>query len=131
MAEASQLAAGDVLLLRDTPEGLRDLATTFAADLFERTGAGRFIEPDVARAETSLAEVVVGSQSELNGKTLKDARFAEQHQVVVVGLSRGTGGLLRSVSDIASTPLSAGDVLLVQGAVDQIDSYAGDKISCC
>jgi di/tricarboxylate transporter len=123
--EASQLAAGDVLLLRDTPEGLRELATIFAADLFERAGAGRFIEQDAARAETSLAEVVVGSQSELNGKTVKDARFAEQHQIVVVGLSRGTGGLLRSVSDIASTPLSAGDVLLVQGAADQIERLRG------
>ena len=125
IAEASLLAIGDVLLLRDTPEGLRELATTFAVDLFERTGAGRFIEQDAARAETKLAEVVVGGQSELNGRTLKEARFAEQHQIVVVGLSRGTGGLLRSVSDIASTPLSAGDVLLVQGASDQVERLRG------
>jgi di/tricarboxylate transporter len=123
--EAGELAAGDALLLRDTPEGLRELATAFAAALFERTGAGRFIEQDSVRAETSLAELVVGSQSELNGKTLKAARFAEQYQIVVVGLSRGTGGLLRSVSDIASTPLSAGDVLLVQGAADQIEKLRG------
>jgi di/tricarboxylate transporter len=125
IGETQLLAIGDVLLLRDTPEGLRELATTFAADLFERTGAGRFIEQDAARAETSLAEVVVGSQSELNGRTLKEARFAEQHQVVVVGLSRGTGGLLRSVADIASTPLSTGDVLLVQGAAAQIERLRG------
>ena len=125
VGDATQLAVGDVLLLRDTPEGLHELATAFAADLFERTGAGRFIEQDTARAETSLAEVVVGSQSELNGKTIKDARFAEQHQIVVVGLSRGTGGLLRSVSDIASTPLSAGDVLLVQGAAEQVERLRG------
>jgi di/tricarboxylate transporter len=125
IAETSLLAIGDVLLLRDTPEGLRELATTFSADLFERTGAGRFIEQDKARTETSLAEVVVGSQSELNGRTLKEARFAEEHQIVVVGLSRGTGGLLRSVSDIASTPLSAGDVLLVQGAASQVERLRG------
>ena len=125
IGEAGPLATGDVLLLRDTPEGLRDLATTFAADLFERAGAGRFIEKDAVRAETSLAELVIGSQSELNGRTIKEARFAEQHQIVVVGLNRGTGGLLRSVSDIASTPLSAGDVLLVQGAADQIERLRG------
>lgn len=121
----SLLAVGDVLLLRDTPEGLRELATTFGVDLFERTGAGRFIEQNAARADTALAEVVVGSQSELNGRTLKEARFAEQHQIVVVGLSRGTGGLLRSVSDIASTPLSVGDVLLVQGGASQIELLRG------
>jgi len=122
---AGKLAVGDVLLLRDTPEGLRELASAFGVDLFERTGVGRFIEPVGARTEATLAEVVVGSQSELNGRTLKDARFAEQHQVVVVGLSRGTGGLLRSVSDIASTPLAAGDVLLVQGAADRIERLRG------
>jgi di/tricarboxylate transporter len=125
LGEVGTFAVGDVLLLRDTPEGLHELATAFAADLFERTGAGRFIETSAARADTSLAEVVVGSQSELNGRTLKEARFAEQHQIVVVGLSRGTGGLLRSVADIASTPLSAGDVLLVQGAVAQIEQLRG------
>lgn len=125
LEEASKLSVGDGLLLRDTPEGLRELASAFAVDLFERTGAGRFIEADAARTDTTLAEVVVGSQSELSGRTLKDARFAELHQVVVVGLSRGTGGLLRSVSDIASTPLSAGDVLLVQGAADRIERLRG------
>jgi di/tricarboxylate transporter len=123
--ETGALSVGDILLLRDTPEGLRELASAFAVDLFERTGAGRFIEADAVRADTTLAELVLGSQSELNGRTLKDARFAERHQVVVVGLSRGTGGLLRSVSDIASTPLSAGDVLLVQGAADRIERLRG------
>lgn len=125
--EAATLSVGDVLLLRDTPEGLREISTAFAVDLFESTGAGRFIEADAARTDTTLAEVVVGSQSELNGRTLKDARFAEHHQVVVVGLSRGTGGLLRSVPDIANTPLSAGDVLLVQGAADRIERLRGTR----
>jgi di/tricarboxylate transporter len=125
LEEASTLAAGDVLLLRGTPEELRELASVFAVDLFDRAGVGSFIETDATRTAVTLAEVVVGSQSELNGRTLKDVRFAEQHQVVVVGLSRGTGGLLRSVSDIASTPLSAGDVLLVQGATDRVERLRG------
>jgi di/tricarboxylate transporter len=123
--QVDKFKVGDTVLLRDTPEGLRELASAFGVDLFERTGAGRFIEPDGSRAQTTLAEVVVGSQSELNGRTLKDERFAEKHQVVVVGLSRGTGGLLRNVSDIASTPLAAGDVLLVQGLPERIESLRG------
>jgi di/tricarboxylate transporter len=119
------LAAGDVLLLRDTPEGLRELATAFNVDLFEKTGAGRFIESNEARADGALAEVVISGRSELNGRTLRETRFAEQHQVVAVGLSRGTGGLLRSVPDIGDTTLSAGDVLLVQGAPDRIERLRG------
>jgi len=125
VTETNRLVAGDVLMLRDTPEGLREIASAFSVDLFERGGAGRFIESADARADAALAEVVVGSQSELNGRTLKETRFAEQHQVVVVGLSRGTGGLLRSVSDIGDTRLSAGDVLLVQGAPDRIERLRG------
>jgi hypothetical protein len=44
--------------------------------------------------------------------------WSRSPQVVVVGLNRGTEGLLHSLSDIADTPLSAGDVLLVQGPAD-------------
>jgi di/tricarboxylate transporter len=58
---------------------------------------------------------------------LRDARFAEQHQVVVVGLSRATGGLLPGVSDIGGTVLSVGDVLLVQGPADRIASLGGRR----
>jgi di/tricarboxylate transporter len=125
LEETNELEVGDTLLLRDTPEGLREFASTFTVDLFERAGAGRFIESANAQADTTLAEIVIGSESELNGRTLRDARFAERHQVVVVGLSRGTGGLLRSVPDTAGTPLSAGDLLLVQGFTDRIERLRG------
>jgi di/tricarboxylate transporter len=125
LEEGIELAVGDTVLLRDTPEGLREFATAFGVDLFERDGAGRFIESNASRAGTTLAEVVIGNESELNGRTLRDARFAEQYQVVVVGLNRGSGGLLRSVTDIAGTPLSAGDVLLVQGTADRIEQLRG------
>ncbi len=123
--ETHELKAGDALLLRDTAAGLREFASAFGADLFERAGAGRFIANDKPHSDNTLAEVVIGSQSELNGRTLRDVRFAEQHEVVVVGLSRGTGGLLRSVADIASTMLSAGDILLVQGSTERIDRLRG------
>jgi len=121
----SELAVGDGVMLRDTPEGLSEFATAFGADLFNREGAGRFIESDASRAETTLAEIVIGSGSDLNGRTLREARFAEFYQVVAVGLSRGTGGLLRTVTDIGSTELSAGDVLLVQGSADRIARLRG------
>jgi di/tricarboxylate transporter len=65
--------------------------------------------------------VVIGNRSQLSGRTLREARFAEQHQVVVVGLNRGTEGLLHSIADIADTPLSVGDVLLVQGPADNVE----------
>lgn len=119
--DKTEFAVGDALLLRDTPKGLHEVSSTLRADLFDRQGLAQFVEGDVSRVDTHLAEVVVGNESPLNGRTLKDTRFAEHHGVVVVGLNRGTAGLLHDVHDIADTRLSAGDVLLVQASADRIE----------
>lgn len=118
---AGPLALGDSLLLHDTAEGLQQIATAFAIDLFDKQGLGQFAVSEDAGADTQLAEVVIGNDSELSGRTLKSVRFAEQHQIVVVGLNRGTEGLLHSLAEVADTPLSAGDVLLVQGPSDTVE----------
>ncbi|MEZ5458114.1 MAG: SLC13 family permease [Steroidobacteraceae bacterium] len=121
-----QLADGDVLLLRDTPDGLRELAAVLQTDLYNRDGAGRFAETDITREDVSLAEAVIGADSQLVGRTLIDARFAEQHSVVVVGLQRGTEDLLREGRRIGEVPLSAGDVLLVQGTNERLEKLKQD-----
>jgi len=118
---AGDLMLGDALLLRDTPEGLHKVAATFGIDLYDRKGLEHFVQSDASSVDTHLAEVVIGNRSQLNGRTLREARFAERHQVVVVGLNRGTEELLHTVGDIADTPLSAGDVLLVQGPADNVE----------
>jgi di/tricarboxylate transporter len=119
-ADAGRLGAGDALLLRDTPEGLREVASAFNVQLYDRDGAGRFIQRQDARGDMHLAEIVIGADSPLNGHTLKQQRFAEEHEVVAVGLSRGTEGLLHGARDIADIPLGAGDLLLVQGTDEKI-----------
>jgi di/tricarboxylate transporter len=119
--EAGPLRVGDSLLLRDTPEGLHEVARLFGVDLFDRKGHEEFSEPSTPRQETHLAEVVVGASSHINGRTLREVGFADQHHVIVVGLHRGTEELIHRHIDIVDTPLSAGDVLLVQGTEPRID----------
>ncbi len=114
------LQEGDSILLRDTPAGLHHVATTLGIDLFDRDGAGRFVEEDLRQADMHLVEVVVSGRSDLVGRTLRDERFAARHHVVVVGLNHATEGLLPRVPDIAAQPLAAGDILLVQGPTDRI-----------
>lgn len=114
------LAAGDVLLLRDSPKGLREVSTTFQVDLYNREGEGRFVEGDTAVVDVSLAEIVIGSESNLVGRSLSAVNFAEVHNIVVVGLNRGTEGLLRPETNLGDTVLAAGDVLLVQGPADKL-----------
>lgn len=58
-----------------------------------------------------LAEVVVLTTSGLIGQTLKDARFAERYDAVVLALRR-RGEVRERPSE---TPLLAGDMLLVEG----------------
>jgi di/tricarboxylate transporter len=118
--DSTELAPGDTLFLRDTPEGLREIASTFHVDLFDRVGPGRFVVADPARVDLHLAEIVIGTASELAGRTLREARFAEKHEVVVIGLNRDTEGLLRGTYAIGEARLASGDVLLVQGSPERI-----------
>jgi len=67
-----------------------------------------------------LAEVVVLTPSGLIGQTLKNTRFAERFDVVVLALQRrGHTGERPS-----TTPLKAGDVLAVEGTADAIKYLA-------
>ena len=124
VTESTVLRAGDGLLLRDTVRGLREIAATFHVDLFDREGEGRFVAGEPVGGDVDLAEIVIGTDSDLVGRSLSDVRFAEVHKVVVVGLNRGTEGLLRQFRDLARTPLAVGDVLLVQGTVERLAALA-------
>jgi di/tricarboxylate transporter len=115
-----ELRAGDRILLRDTPSGLQEIATTFGVDLYNRDGAGRFVEKDPRQGDMHLVEVVISPQSDLIGRTLRSAHFAARNRVVVVGLNHSAESLLPRVTDIANQRLSASDILLVQGPSDRI-----------
>ena len=67
-----------------------------------------------------LAEVVVLMTSGLIGRTLKDARFAERFDAVVLALRRRG-----EINDRPSTtPLLAGDMLLVEGTPNALQALA-------
>lgn len=120
----TKLEPGDSILLHDNPTGLREISATFNVELFDRQGLGRFVENDVKRADSHFAEVVIGSDSDLIGRTLRAAAFADRHHVVVVGVNHGTEGLQRRLGDIADQPLAASDILLIQGPTDRIQQLA-------
>ena len=74
-------------------------------------------------ARSQLAEVVVLTTSGLVGSTLKAARFAEQYDAVVLGLRRR--GEINERPSV--TPLLAGDMLLVEGRRDALETLAETK----
>ena len=74
-------------------------------------------------ARSQLAEVVVLTTSGIVGSTLKAARFAEQYDAVVLGLRRR--GEINERPSV--TPLLAGDMLLVEGRRDALETLAETK----
>ncbi len=97
-----------------------------AASAQEAEASSTNSEPTTESEEADrlpLAEVVVLTTSGLMGRTLKAARFAERYDAVVLALRRRG-----AVSDRPSTtPLHAGDMLLVEGRSDSLKALADTK----
>lgn len=70
-----------------------------------------------------LAEVVVLTPSGLIGRTIKDARFAETYDTIVVALRRRG----EAVGRPSTIPLHAGDILVVEGTSEALDALAERK----
>ena len=107
------LSAGDILLVRG---GRQDL-------LKIRDGEGIEILPDVQfgqkswqadprSGEEGIAEVLVLSNSNLIGSTLKELRFRQRYNATVLAIRRGAE-LVRD--RLGKVPLRFGDLVLVQG----------------
>lgn len=116
-----QLAAGDRLFVRDTPENLKEFETLLGTtlhnvdDLEHRVGE----ENPLTAPDQQLAEVVVTEDSLLHGSTLRWTHFAAFYNVVVLAL-HPSGHRAIGQGDIADIPLRVGDVLLVQGSKDDV-----------
>jgi di/tricarboxylate transporter len=82
-----------------------------------------FLEASVQNEPLQLAEVVVLTPSGLVGRTLKDARFAETYDTIVVALKQRD----ETVGRPATIPLHAGDILVVEGTADDLDALSARK----
>ncbi|NJO12978.1 MAG: hypothetical protein HC872_05370 [Gammaproteobacteria bacterium] len=80
-----------------------------------------FSADSTSRADQRLAEVVIAGDSDMVGRTVGGARFAEQFGVAVVGVYRTNELELRPGTEPTSIILQAGDVLLVQGREDRVN----------
>ena len=116
---------GDNLLIADTPAGLRELAGSFATELFQREGPGRFIAQESGEDDHGIVELVVGPKSPQSGRSLRETRFAEQFGVVVIALHRSDEDLLRVSAGIGDILLAPGDLLLVQGPLAKLEALRG------
>ena len=68
--------------------------------------------------EIGMAEVVLLSNSRLNGTVVKDSGFRQNYNVNIMGIQRQNQHILHNVKD---EKMQSGDMLLVQGSWEDID----------
>ena len=114
------LRAGDRILLKSTPDRLKELESVLGASLY--SGEHRVDENHPLSDTTQqIAEVVVVPGSSLEGRTLDGARFSERYQLMVLALYRSRKWAKQpDAGAIGETRLHSGDILLIQGAVKNI-----------
>jgi di/tricarboxylate transporter len=115
----AKLRIGDRLLVEDTATNLTALERALGAALFR--GDTRVDDDHPLTAdEQQVAEIAIAQGSPLVGVTVRYVRFVDRYQVVVLALHRAGKVVASRDSDVAGATLREGDVLLVQGATEQI-----------
>jgi di/tricarboxylate transporter len=113
------LKAGDQLLLTDTPANLKQYEAALDGTLYWRDMAVDEDNP-LTEADQQLSEIVVVEGSPIEGVTLKDVRFIDRYHLVVLALHRAFDPVVSLRGGMGDVTLAAGDVLLVQGAAEQV-----------
>ena len=102
--------AGDILILEGEPDPIERV----------RRDPGLII---LEAFELDVVEMVIGSNSDLVGATLRDVDFRRRYRATVIAIRKG-GELLRR--DLGDVKLDFGDTLLVEGQPDVLDQFKRD-----
>ncbi|MCD7061259.1 SLC13 family permease [Pelagibacterium xiamenense] len=109
------VAEGDILVVLGSAEALEALAG--ALGLRHQGKSGQIAE---VTSEMTLAEVVIARDSNLEGRRANDVYFLRSRGLSLVGLSREGRAINQR---IRTTPLHAGDVLLLLGTPEAVASF--------
>ncbi len=107
------LEAGDILVVRGSRENLLQIREENGLDIVPDVKfQEKEVESSLQSGEEEIAEVLLLSNSRLNGSTLRELRFRERYNATVLAIRRGEELVYERLGRI---PLRFGDVLLVQG----------------
>jgi di/tricarboxylate transporter len=121
-----RLEAGDVLLIRTTPEEIVAFRQDQSVELHpvekysERANGAQGDSEDGAE---DLVQAIVAPNSEFVDRTISDVDFRRRYGVIVVGIWRKRGWMQAELSRIR---LRAGDVLVLQGSEEAIGRVEND-----
>ena len=147
-----KLRAGDRLVVQDTPEALKDFEGSLKAALHRvgdiaepraqtkaekkadkgtdaATGEKKPEESDEPTPATAVvAQMIVSPTSPLVGRSVRQEHLAQRYDVVVVGLRPNQAQRGWQREHLADRRIGAGDILLLQGEPDDIQSAQRDGI---
>ena len=133
---ARRLRAGDILVIETEPESLAKALGSLGLELEaevrrgagepeaaapEPAGAEEHAQKDRAIEEIQLQELVVMPGSPLPGRSASDILLRTRFSLNLLAISRQGR---RSVRRLRSTPIAAGDVLLMQGSADSLAGFS-------
>lgn len=112
---------GDRLLVRDTPQNLKEFETLIGATLYNKDVKVDEEHP-LTEDNQQLAELVIDRGSPMVRRSLKDIRFKDTYNVVTLAIHRQGKALEAMPQGIYNVSLKIGDVLLVQGSKENIEA---------
>jgi di/tricarboxylate transporter len=121
-----RLDAGDVLLIRTTPEEIVAFRQESGVELhaIEKYGAETpGSDAEVEDIADLLVQAVVAPTSDIVGRTIGEIDFRRRYGAIVVGLWRKRGWIQKEISRVK---LRAGDVLVLQGDEEAIGRVESD-----
>jgi len=109
------LAEGDTLLVEGKADTLMKVKKIEGIEIKPEFTLG---DLDLQSGQMRIAEVLLTPQSELHGRTLRDANFRQYYGLTALAIYRSGQSLREQVGD---TVLRVGDLLLVQGESARIE----------
>ncbi len=123
------LKAGDQLIIRDTPDRLKEIEAELGGALYQDENLGRPVDDDhpLKAEDQQIAEIAVIQGSSLQGKTFSEIRFADRYGTMILAIHRAGRQLQRGFDSLNNIRLQSGDILLVQGPREQIAKLKKEK----
>ncbi len=124
-----KLKAGDALFISGTAEQLKEYEHLLQGKLHNVNKKDEVSDADYVSTEDNqiLAEILVTGGSLLQNSSLKETRFAERFNIIVLAqhrLHHPSEKIKQNVSDIK---LQRGDILLVQGSKENLNAIRNDS----
>jgi di/tricarboxylate transporter len=117
----TRIAEGDTLLVEGRIENLMKVRTIEGIEIKSTLDLDA---PELKADHSKVAEILLNPQSEIVGRGLREARFRERFGLSVLAIYRQG----KSVRDeLAEIRLQVGDILLVEGPEDRVDSLRSDS----